>query len=152
MGILKRTSTMYIPVQALQFNKVPAWEDHPSWLTGLQALEEFHQWVATVVLPIAFAWIKDHHKEVYDAVDKLPEGDKHYGDVGVVIAAAFQLVKKTEYYQDGKNDYDTFQTDLKDGKVKTSELNPIWTKITDEIRKATEEIFRKEKTYLDDTF
>ena len=81
MGMIKLASTMHIPIQPLEFRKMPAWEDHPSWLTGLQALEEFHHWVATVVLPIAFAWIQDHHDAVYGEVDKLPEGDKYYGDV-----------------------------------------------------------------------
>lgn len=155
MGIVKLKSTMHLPNQGLMMQCLPAWEDHPSWLTGIQALEAFHQWVATIVLPIAFAWIEEHWNEVYGAIDKLSDDPddkkKYYADVGAVIAAAFQVVKQTPYYQEGLEAYRTFRNDLKEDRVNTSELNPTWTRITEEIRRATEHIFQKEKRYLDDT-
>jgi hypothetical protein len=152
MGIVKLKSTMYVVQNQLKMYKSPAFDDHPSWTTGIQALEEFHEWVGTIVLPIAFAWIEEHWDQVYGAIDKLaddPENDKeqYYGDVGAVIAAAFQIVRETDYYKDGIQ----AGCDLKEGKEDTSELNLTWTRITTEIRKATEDIFRREKKYLDDT-
>jgi hypothetical protein len=150
MGMIK-IATLHIPIQRPILSKLPAFEDHPSWLTGLQAMEAFHQWVATIVLPIAFAWIYEHYDEVYGSIEKLPDGDKYKDDVGVVIAAAFQLVKETKKYKEGVEAYEKLQEGLKSGSLDTSKLNPIWTKITNEVRTATEGIFKAEKKYLDDT-
>jgi hypothetical protein len=153
MGLVKLKSTLHVVINQLLKHKTPAFEDHPSWLTGIQALEEFHEWVGTVVLPIAFAWIehKDNYDKVYDIVRKLSDDpkdpEKYFGDVGAVIAAAFELVKETDYYKKGVDAAD----DLRAGRVKTSELNLTWTRITTAIRKSTADIFEKERKYLDGT-
>jgi hypothetical protein len=35
------------------------WEMHPSWITGMDALSAYSDWVSSVVLPIAFQWIDE---------------------------------------------------------------------------------------------
>jgi hypothetical protein len=111
----------------------------------MEALDDFHDWVARVVLPIAFQWIEENYDEVYENIDK-----KYEDDVGVVIAAAYQLIQNRSAL-----------TKLADQKKKFAEgkwnppdpstLNPIWATITNEVRAATAEAFEKEKQYLDDT-
>ena len=72
------------------------WEMHPSWIAGMEALNAYGDWVSSFVLPIAFQWIEEHKPEVYASV---PEHLKD--DVGVVIAAAFRLVKELPVYKEG---------------------------------------------------
>lgn len=144
MGILKKT-TSYCSTQQKRL-VIPDWEDHPSWITGIDALESFHHWVSNVVLPIAFQWIEENHDEVYGSIP-----DDLYDDVGVVIAAAYELIKKKEAYQKGLRTHLQIQEDKEQRKLDTTKLNPIWTKITKGVRKSTEEIFKAEKPYLDDT-
>src|ERR1700733_5092931 len=70
------------------------WETHPSWIAGMEALNAYGDWVSSVVMPIAFQWIEEHKSEVYASV---PEELKD--DVGVVMAAAFRLVKELPAYK-----------------------------------------------------
>jgi hypothetical protein len=122
------------------------WENHPSLIAGVEALDAYQKWVSSIVMPIAFAWIDQHYDEVYA---NIPPELKD--DVGVVIAAAFELVKQTPKYQKGVEGFKKYKEDRKSGNLNTKDLNPIWTRITREVRKATQGIFQAEKKHLDDT-
>ena len=115
------------------------WETHPSWITGMEALEDYQRWVSEVVLPIAFQWIEEHKPEVYANV---PEELKD--DVGVVIAAAFALVKDLSAYRDGLDRCESYQAAVRDGSWDPSATNPVWTGLTQRLRAGTREIFAKE--------
>jgi hypothetical protein len=155
MGIIKHFTTYCPPPPppppppGRPFNR--DWEDHPSWITGIQALEEFHGWVARVVLPIAFQWIEENYKEVYAKVDKLKSDEDLKDDVGVVIAAAYELVKQRKAFEKGQEASKKFEEDQKHDRLDTQTLNPVWARITQEVRRATKEAFDAEKKYLDDT-
>ena len=98
MGILKWATT-HIPCQHPDFSLKgvhPDWEMHPSYIAGIEALDSYNHWVAEVVMPIAFQWIEEHKAEVYGNVS-----DDLKDDVGVVIAAAFQLIKELGSYKKG---------------------------------------------------
>ncbi len=122
------------------------WEDHPSWITGMQALGEFHEWVARVVLPIAFEWIEDHKTQVYENIPK----DLH-DDVGVVITAAYELVKQNDAFKRGEGLRRKLEEARQQNELDAKTLNPVWTRITQGVKKATREAFEAEKKYLDDT-
>lgn len=144
--IIKR-GTSYFPGQHSCLKGVMReWENHPSLIAGVEALDAYQTWVSSVVLPIAFQWVEEHYDEVYANV---PDGLKD--DVGVVIAAAFQLVRQTPAYKEGLEKLEIYKKEKKEGTLEPSDMNPIWTKITNEVRGATEKIFQAEKKYLDDT-
>jgi hypothetical protein len=115
-------------------------------IVAVEALYAYQAWVARVVMPIAFQWIEEHYKEVYKTID-----EKNRDDVGVVIAAAFKLVQQTDGYKKGMKAYEKYEEALRDGTLKTEDLNPVWTRITERVRKATEESFEAERKFLDDT-
>ena len=94
----------------------------------------YQEWVSRIVMPIAFAWIAEHDDEVYANVPKEPD---LRDDVGVVIAAAFELVSKTDVYLEGVKKSQEYEDAKRKGKLETATLNPIWTKITKEVGKAT---------------
>ncbi len=145
--INKRSTSLMASKQSCVKGLIRDWENHPSLIAGVEALDAYQTWVSGVVLPIAFQWIEEHKKEVYDKIsDK-----KLWDDVGVVIAAAFELVREKDAYKKGVQEYEAYKKELKSGTLKTESLNPIWTKIAQEVRKATNEIFQAEKKYLDDT-
>jgi hypothetical protein len=148
-GIIKRATSYYPPppgepscIKGL----MREWENHPSFIAGVEALDAYQIWVSSVVLPIAFAWIEEHYDEVYA---NIPTELKD--DVGVVIAAAFELVKQTPKYQMGVEGFHQYKAERKAGTLDSKDLNPIWTRITKEVRKATHGIFQAEKKHLDDT-
>jgi hypothetical protein len=149
-GFIKFVTTYFPPppgepscIQGL----IRDWENHPSLIAGVEALDAYQKWVSSIVMPIAFAWIYEHYDDVYA---KIPEKELH-DDVGVVIAAAFELVRQTPKYQQGVQGFKKYKEDRKSGQLNTKDLNPIWTKITKEVRKATHGIFQAEKKHLDDT-
>lgn len=148
MGMVK-TMTQYIPCQAPQFRlrgTHPDWEMHPSWIAGIEALDAYNHWVSEVVLPIAFQWIEEHKPEVYASI-----AEENKDDVGVVIAAAFKLVKELSAYQNGLKALSKYETALADGTWDPSTINPVWTKIVKEVREATEESFEEAGGVLGDT-
>jgi len=110
------------------------WELHPSFLAGLDSLHAYSHWVDSVVLPIAFQWIEEHKPEVYASV---PEDLRD--DVGVVLAAAFRLVKKAATYEKELEHRAIYDAELADGTLDTSKINPVWTAITRKIRACTKE-------------
>lgn len=121
------------------------WETHPSWIAGMEALNTYGDWVSSVVLPIAFQWIEEHKSEVYASV---PENLKD--DVGVVIAAAFRLVKELPAYKNGLVKSAEYEAELASGTFDSSKTNPVWTGITKKIRTCTEEAFAERSPILGD--
>jgi hypothetical protein len=137
MGIWKR-GTVYKNTQAAPFRLEgvhPPWEMHPDWIQAIKALESYNLWVCEVVMPIAFQWIEEHKKEVYDG---LPP-DQH-DDVGVVIAKAFQLVKEQAYYREGGKLTQDFEAELKSDKFDPATINPMWQRMSPDLDKARESV------------
>ena len=93
---------------------------HPSWIAGMEALNAYGDWVSSFVLPIAFQWIEENKPEVYAAV---PEDLRD--DVGVVIAAAFRLVKELPVYKTGMERSAAYQADVASGSHDSSKTNPF---------------------------
>lgn len=121
-------------------------EMHPSWATGLEALQDYNHWVNAVVLPIAFQWIEEHKGEVYAEV---PEHLRD--DIGVAIAAAFDLVKELPAYKRGRENYEAHERGLAEGAADSSAINPVWTGITKKMREKKREAFAEHSEHLGDT-
>lgn len=121
------------------------WEMHPSWIAGMEALNAYGDWVSTFVLPIAFQWIEEHKEEVYASV---PEELKD--DVGVVIAAAFRLVKELPVYKSGVEKSAAYEAEVASGTYDSSKTNPIWTGIVRKVRNETEVAFAEQAPLLGD--
>ena len=115
------------------------WEMHPSWITGMEALSAYSDWVSSVVLPIAFQWIDEHRSEVYATV---PADLKD--DVGTVIAAAFKLVKELPAYNRGVEKSAAYETTVAHGD--TSRINPAWTRVAQKVRTSTAEAFAEQSS------
>jgi hypothetical protein len=97
-------------------------------------------------MPIAFQWIEEHKTEVYAHIEKDMEDD-----VGVVIAAAFELIKGLGAYQKGIEMNKEYEKALKDGTLDQAKMNPVWTSIARDVREATGESFDIHKDVLKDT-
>ena len=121
------------------------WETHPSWIAGMEALNAYGDWVSSFVLPIAFQWIEEHKSEVYAAV---PEDLKD--DVGVVIAAAFRLVKELPAYKNGLERTAAYEAEVASENYDSSKTNPVWTSIVRQVRTSTEEAFAEQAPLLGD--
>ena len=121
------------------------WEMHPSWIAGMEALNAYGDWVSSFVLPIAFQWIEEHKAEVYASV---PEDLRD--DVGVVIAAAFKLVKELPVYKDGLEKSAAYEAEVASGTFDASKTNPVWTGIVKKVRTSTEEAFAEQAPLLGD--
>ena len=109
----------------------------------MEALNAYGDWVSSFVLPIAFQWIEEHKAEVYASV---PEHLKD--DVGVVIAAAFRLVKELPTYKkelEARADYDA---EVASGTLDPSKTNPVWTGIVKKVRASTEKAFAEQSPLL----
>lgn len=119
------------------------WEMHPSWIAGVESLNAYSDWVSSVVLPIAFQWIEEHKPEVYAQV---PE--ELWDDVGVVLAAAFRLIRELPAYKTGIEKSAEYEAAVKDGTWDSSKTNPVWTGIAEKIRTGTEEAFAEQASHL----
>lgn len=122
------------------------WEMHPSWISGMEALNAYGTWVSSVVLPIAFQWIEEHKPEVYATI---PEELKD--DVGVVIAAAFKMVKELPAYKNGMEKTSAYEKASTAGNWDASKTNPVWTSIVKKVRTGTEKAFAEQSAVLGDT-
>ena len=111
----------------------------------MEALNAYGDWVSSFVLPVAFQWIEEHKSEVYASV---PEGLKD--DVGVVIAAAFRLVKELPAYKDGLDKSAAYEAEVASGTYDSSKTNPVWTGIVRKVRTSTEEVFAEQAPLLED--
>ncbi|MEO6815676.1 MAG: hypothetical protein ABI177_03175 [Edaphobacter sp.] len=118
---------------------------HPSWIAGMEALNAYGDWVSSFVLPIAFQWIEEHKSEVYASV---PEEMKD--DIGVVIAAAFKLVKELPAYKSGMERSAAYESEVASGAFNPSKTNQVWTGIARKIRTSTEEAFAEQASLLGD--
>jgi hypothetical protein len=119
---------------------------HPSWIAGVERLNAYNCWVSEVVLPIVFQWIEENRVEVYNGV---PEGLED--DVGVVIAAAFEIVKTKSSYTTGVEKAIEFEKDRERDKVDLKTINPVWADITRKVREDTKRIFDEKKDVLKGT-
>ena len=111
----------------------------------MEALNAYGDWVSSFVLPIAFQWIEEHKAEVYASV---PEDLRD--DVGVVIAAAFKLVKELPVYKDGLEKSAAYEAEVASGTFDASKTNPVWTGIVKKVRTSTEEAFAEQSPLLGD--
>jgi hypothetical protein len=130
-----KTNCKYCPPQNKK-TQFQDWEMHPSWIAGMEAFNAYGDWVSSVVLPIAFQWIEEHKQEVYATV---PE--EHKDDVGVVLAAAFKLVKELPAYKEGLERGAAYEAAVAAGTWDASKTNPVWTRIVKEVRIATKKVF-----------
>ena len=121
------------------------WEAHPSWIAGIESLNAYGNWVSSVVLPIAFQWIEEHKPEVYASVP-----DDLKDDIGVVIAAAFKLIKNLPAYQDGLKKSAAYDAAESAGTWDPAKTNPVWTGIAQKIRTETEAAFEQQSSLLGD--
>lgn len=121
------------------------WEMHPSWIAGMESLNAYSDWVSSFVLPIAFQWIEEHKSEVYASVP-----DDLRDDVGVVIAAAFRLVKQHSSHQSGIGKSAAYEAELASGTYDSSKTNPVWTALTKKVRTNTMEAFAEQASLLQD--
>ena len=121
------------------------WEMHPSWIAGMESLNAYGDWVSSVVLPIAFQWIEEHKPEVYATV---PEDLKD--DVGVVMAAAFKLVKELPAYKNGVAKSAEYEAAAVNESWDSSKTNPVWTSIVKKVRTGTEAAFAEQASLLGD--
>jgi len=112
------------------------WEAHPSWILGMEALNNYGDWVSSVVLPVAFQWIEEHKAEVYATV---PNDLKD--DVGVVLAAAFRLIKELPAYQEGLEKSVAYEEAIASGTWDPSRTNPEWTSIVKKVRSEARVVF-----------
>lgn len=148
MGMLKK-ATQYIPCEEPHFRLRgvhPDWEMHPSWIAGIEALDAYNHWVAEVVMPIAFQWIEEHKADVYASV-----ADENKDDVGVVIASAFQLIKKMSSYKKGLVKFKAYKKAMENGTWNPKSINPVWTGIAKEVRTKTKSTFEAQVGVLKDT-
>lgn len=122
---------------------VKDWEMHPSWIAGMEALGHYTNWVSAIVIPIAFQWIEEHKPEVYATI---PE--KYKDDVGVVIAAAFKLVKELPAYKKELEKSAEYDAALAGGTLDPSKVNPVWTGIVEKVRAETNEAFEEQSSLL----
>ena len=142
---IKRTTQLLIK-RCLGICGAPDWSMHPSWITGIEALNAYNCWVSEVVMPIVFQWILEHKDEVYKGMP--PEKED---DVGVVIASAFEIVKTMSSYVNGVEKAKEFEVAREKGAVDLSTINPVWTDITRKIKEDTKRIFDDHQDVLKDT-
>jgi hypothetical protein len=110
----------------------PDWEEHPSWIAGIEALDAYNNWVS--------------EPEVYASVP-LELKD----DIGVVVAAAFELVKTLPGYQAGLKESEAYEAALANGTWNAAKTNPIWSGIVKEVRTNTQATFDAQAWILKDT-
>lgn len=121
------------------------WEAHPSLTAGMEALTAYHDWVSGLVLPIAFQWIEEHKEEVYASV-----AEEHRDDVGVVIAAAFKLIKELPVYKSGLERRAEHEANAASATFDPSTINPVWAGVAGKVRACTEEAFAEQASLLAD--
>ena len=148
MGSIKRKCTLCQNVHQTHRLRgaFSTWEVHPSWKIAMDSLDAYSHWVSEIVVPIAFEWIEEHKQEVYDAIPK-----ELHEDVGVVISAAFELVKKSPTYARGLKYGKQIKQEQANGQFDSKQFNPVWTAITARIEKDVREAFTKYKNVLPNT-
>jgi len=110
-------------------------EQHPLFFAAIEDLMIYERWVSRVVLPIAFQWIEEHKNDVYDGIS-----EDAYDDIGVVVAAAFEIVKTLPAYTEGQRVV-----------LDPTKSNKIWTSISQVIHDGTREAFEEQSCLLKET-
>jgi hypothetical protein len=111
----------------------------------MESLNAYGDWVSSFVMPIAFQWIEEHKAEVYASVP-----DDLRDDVGVVIAAAFRLVRELPTYQNGMAKSAACEAEIASGSYDSSKTNPVWTGLAMKVRTDTEKAFADQASLLGD--
>ncbi|MDU2730505.1 MULTISPECIES: hypothetical protein [Pantoea] len=148
MGTVKQ-NCHYVPRQPTVFRLKgvhPDWEMHPNYVNAVESLDAYNLWVCEVVLPIAFQWIQEHKDEVYA---NIPDDERD--DVGVVVAAAFELIKNLDSFKNGSVEADNYEKEINNGTFNPDKTNPVWSEISKEIRSSTDAIFARRKNKLKST-
>jgi hypothetical protein len=142
-----KVECVYCPPPPPPTEKTPSrdWEMHPSWITGMEALNAYSDWVSSVVFPIAFQWIEEHKPEVYATVP-----DDLKDDIGVVMNAALKLIKELPVYKEGLIRSALYEAAVNDGTWDPSKTNPVWTGLVKKIRTETEEAFAEQSSLIGD--
>ncbi len=121
------------------------WEAHPSWITGMEALKGYSDWINSVVLPVAFQWIEENKEDVYANVS--PENTD---DIGVVMEAAFKLVQQLPAYKVGQAKSAAYEAAIAAGTWDPSTTNPVWTGLVKTIRTETKQAFTEQSALIGD--
>lgn len=140
MGQVKQ-NCHYVPTQGEVYKLTgvhPDWEMHPDWINAIESLDAYNHWVCEVVLPIAFQWIEENKEDVYKNIP-----NNLTDDVGVVIAEAFELVKKMPAYATGVKEQAVYKKTLKSKSIYTSKLNPLWQQMTGGLRTSRAKVKRQ---------
>ena len=124
----------------------PDWGMHPSWIAGVEGLDAYNRWVCEVLVPIVFQWIEEHKADVYQGI-----ANENKDDVGVVVAAAFEIVKTMSSYQNGLQKAKEFEEAKETGTVDLKTINPVWTDIAQKVREDTKKIFDGKEDVLKGT-
>jgi len=137
-GPIKTNCRLLCETPIAPMNRVyEMWGQHPLFNAAMEDLMIYERWVTRVVLPIAFQWIEEHKPEVYCNVPE--EG---YDDVGVVIAAAFEIVKTLPAYLEGQK---------VSGDISPAKCNRIWAPISQKIHDETRNAFNTHSDLLKET-
>ncbi|MCK0196746.1 hypothetical protein MWN34_07445 [Ancylobacter sp. 6x-1] len=75
---------------------IEPWE-HPDLLRAFRGMVDYHRWVEMRLIPIAFAWMEEHRAAM---LERIPEDRR--SDIGISVETAFQLIKKTEFWEETK--------------------------------------------------
>jgi hypothetical protein len=140
MGQVKQNCS-WVPVQNPNFrlrNAHPDWEMHPDWTAAFKHLDAYNLWICEVVMPIAFQWIEDNKEAVYRDI---PSAE--LDDVGVVIARAFDIVKKGSAYKRGQGTASRYQAALAGGKFDPKSTNPVWQAMARDLAKGSDQVKSK---------
>jgi hypothetical protein len=150
MATVKTDCTYVVPPET-QENQTAAplrpldWEAHPSWITGMEALKGYNDWINSVVLPVAFQWIEEHKEEVYQKVKAA-----YRDDIGAVMEAAFKAVQQRPAYKVGQAKSAAYEAAIAAGTWDPTATNPVWTKLVKTIRSQTQQAFAEEAQYIGD--
>jgi hypothetical protein len=129
---LLKTSCRYLCEGSRSITTPPItedWAQHPGLNLALDGLSAYANWVSRVVMPIVFQWVDEHKSEVYEKVPR-----PLFDDVGVVVAAAFDIVKQKNAYKGGKEAFAEFQEELAADTWHAEKVNPTWTEISRNLR------------------
>ncbi|UWZ85691.1 hypothetical protein [Occallatibacter riparius] len=105
------------------------WEDHPALKTAFDCLNIYAYWVSQRVIPIAFQWISEHEDEILEGFTEAQRAD-----VGVVIEAAFELIRNDPRYNakylKGLDNAKFIAAQKEQNIFDPTRYNPAWTMVS----------------------
>ena len=143
-----KTNTKYTGRSPLMLAS-PALEDyahHWGLNAAVEGLAAYQHWISSMVLPIVFQWIDEHHDEIYARVDKV--GQNLRDDLDTVIKVAFEMVREKKAYEEGRKELEEFEMKMASGTLDTSTINPTWTTISAHLREEMREALKHESEPL----